>query len=66
MSSKTESITCPHCGAKNTWTPENKFRSFCSHRCKLIDLGDWASENHKIAGDDISSSDIKPSEEDSE
>ncbi|MFD1215246.1 DNA gyrase inhibitor YacG [Microbulbifer celer] len=21
------------------WSPENRFRPFCSERCKLIDLG---------------------------
>ena len=27
----------------------NKFRPFCSERCQMIDLGDWANENFKIA-----------------
>lgn len=44
-------ITCPTCGKKNTWTPDNPVRPFCSDRCKLIDLGDWASEEHRIPGD---------------
>ncbi len=25
------------------------FMPFCSERCKLIDLGDWASEKHVIS-----------------
>jgi endogenous inhibitor of DNA gyrase (YacG/DUF329 family) len=45
-----QKITCPTCGTKNTWQPENTFRPFCSDRCKVIDLGEWASETHKIAG----------------
>ena len=44
-------ITCPTCGKANTWLPENVFRPFCSDRCKLIDLGEWASESRKIPGD---------------
>lgn len=48
---KKEAITCPHCGKKDTWTPENHFRPFCSERCKLIDLGDWASEKHRVPGE---------------
>ena len=48
-----QKITCPNCGKKNTWRPENAFRPFCSERCKLIDLGEWASETHKIAGDPV-------------
>jgi endogenous inhibitor of DNA gyrase (YacG/DUF329 family) len=27
---------------------DNKFRPFCSERCQLMDLGDWANENYKI------------------
>jgi len=43
-------IQCPHCGKKDTWKTENAFRPFCSDRCKLIDLGDWAEEQHQIPG----------------
>ena len=28
--------------------PENTFRPFCSERCKLIDLGAWADEQHAL------------------
>lgn len=30
------------------FAPENKFRPFCSERCKLIDLGDWAEGRYAI------------------
>ena len=46
-------ITCPICGKQNTWRPENTFKPFCSDRCKLIDLGEWASETRKIPGENI-------------
>ena len=46
-------IICPTCGKPNTWQPENKFKPFCSDRCKLIDLGEWASETRKIPGEAI-------------
>jgi endogenous inhibitor of DNA gyrase (YacG/DUF329 family) len=48
MNSKKIDITCPTCGKKGKWTTENAFRPFCSERCKLIDLGDWADEKHRI------------------
>ncbi len=32
-----------------TWE-ENPWRPFCSERCKLIDLGAWASEEYRIPG----------------
>ena len=47
-------INCPTCGKKNTWNTENVFRPFCSDRCKLIDLGEWASETRKIPGESVS------------
>lgn len=47
-------IICPTCDKENTWHKENQFRPFCSDRCKLIDLGEWANESHKIAGQDNS------------
>lgn len=42
-------VDCPNCKSKVAWLPENTFKPFCSERCKLIDLGEWASENHKIS-----------------
>lgn len=50
---KKEEILCPNCGKKNTWLPENKFRPFCSDRCKLIDLGEWADEKRRVPGESI-------------
>ncbi len=52
MTIKKSDITCPNCKKKGTWQAENKFRPFCSERCKLIDLGDWASEQHRVPGDE--------------
>lgn len=43
-------VACPTCGARVKWTPGNEFRPFCSERCKLIDLGAWADEQHAIPG----------------
>ena len=41
-------VECPTCSAKVEWKPENKFRPFCSERCKKIDLGAWAEEKYVI------------------
>jgi endogenous inhibitor of DNA gyrase (YacG/DUF329 family) len=51
MSDKIDKVSCPTCGKKGTFTPSNEFRPFCSDRCRLIDLGDWASEKHRVPGD---------------
>ena len=42
-------VNCPHCQKKATWQ-DNPHRPFCSERCKLIDLGQWASESYRIPG----------------
>ena len=34
------------------WSPENRYRPFCSGRCKLIDLGDWATEKFRVPAED--------------
>ena len=39
----------------------NKYRPFCSQRCKLIDLGQWADESYRLpAEDDVPSGDTPP------
>lgn len=53
MTDETPEVNCPTCGKKNTWLPDNAFRPFCSDRCKLIDLGEWASESRRIAGEHV-------------
>jgi endogenous inhibitor of DNA gyrase (YacG/DUF329 family) len=41
-------VRCPQCGGNSVWNSANKFRPFCSERCKLIDLGAWASESYRV------------------
>ncbi|MGR4068025.1 DNA gyrase inhibitor YacG [Halomonas sp. LR3S48] len=44
-------VACPQCQKKVVWSEKNPYRPFCSERCKLIDLGAWADESHRIAGE---------------
>lgn len=53
MTVKTLSVKCPTCSKEVLMTPAFPDRPFCSRRCKLIDLGEWASEGHRIAGEPI-------------
>ncbi len=46
----TRIVKCPTCGKPLEWSEKSPWRPFCSERCKLIDLGEWASENHRIPG----------------
>jgi hypothetical protein len=39
---------CPQCGKTADLSPGNRFRPFCSERCKLIDLGAWAAESYRM------------------
>ncbi|MCS6817844.1 MAG: DNA gyrase inhibitor YacG [Blastocatellia bacterium] len=55
-------VRCPCCGKRVPWE-SNPFRPFCSERCKLIDLGMWASEAYRIAGPSIGISAREQSEE---
>ena len=43
-------VDCPTCGKKVEWIEQNKFRPFCSERCKLIDFGRWANEEYRVPG----------------
>jgi endogenous inhibitor of DNA gyrase (YacG/DUF329 family) len=41
-------IKCPTCKRPGDWFA-GKFGPFCSHRCKLIDLGKWLGGEHAIS-----------------
>ncbi len=41
-------IPCARCGKPTLFTSENPYRPFCSERCKLIDLGNWADGRYNI------------------
>lgn len=57
-------VQCPTCQAPVEWGAQSPYRPFCCERCKLIDLGAWASEAHAIPGneleDDLLSGDLPP------
>jgi len=42
-------VNCPGCGKPVAWTAENRYRPFCSARCKAGDLGAWAAEEYRVA-----------------
>jgi len=41
-------VPCPTCKQRGPWF-DGAFGPFCSHRCKLIDLGQWLTERHAIS-----------------
>ena len=45
---KARMVNCPRCGTATPWSEANAYRPFCSERCKLIDLGQWATGSYRI------------------
>ncbi|MFI5397037.1 MAG: DNA gyrase inhibitor YacG [Candidatus Binatia bacterium] len=43
-------VRCPTCRRLAPWEG-NRYRPFCSERCRLQDLGNWASERYHIPGE---------------
>ena len=41
---------CPSCSKLFNYVQYSSYKPFCSERCKLIDLGAWASEKFFIKG----------------
>jgi hypothetical protein len=41
-------VACPACGKPAVFAPSNAWRPFCSERCRLVDLGSWATESYRI------------------
>jgi len=51
-------VRCPSCKKTGAWSTENPWRPFCSERCRLIDLGAWLAEEHRIAGEPVDPFDV--------
>jgi endogenous inhibitor of DNA gyrase (YacG/DUF329 family) len=45
-------VACPRCGAQVAWTRDSTFKPFCSERCKMADLGAWATEEYRVPAAD--------------
>ena len=41
-------MTCPRCKGPSVLAGSNRWRPFCSERCRVIDLGAWASEAYRV------------------
>lgn len=54
-------VACPACGKPSRFEPANRWRPFCSERCKTVDLGAWAAGRYVIAGAETPMPDDDPS-----
>ncbi len=41
-------VACPGCQGPSVFAPSNRYRPFCSERCKNHDFGAWASEGYRV------------------
>lgn len=55
MTAMPRSVRCPVCRKEARWEG-NPYRPFCSERCKLQDLGAWATERYRVRGESIAES----------
>lgn len=44
----TRTVKCPGCGGPSLYAPENRWRPFCSERCRTADLGAWAEDRYRL------------------
>ena len=51
-------VNCPTCNKQVIWDELSTWRPFCSKRCQLIELGEWAAEEKRIpSSGDLNDSD---------
>lgn len=53
-------VQCPTCAKQVEWNERQRWRPFCSERCRLIDLGLWASEELRIGGETVDTAEDAP------
>ncbi|MEI6896909.1 MAG: DNA gyrase inhibitor YacG [Psychromonas sp.] len=51
-------VNCPTCKKEVEWSKESLHRPFCSKRCQLIDLGEWANEEKCIKGEAVTAENL--------
>jgi endogenous inhibitor of DNA gyrase (YacG/DUF329 family) len=49
-------MRCPICKKAVIWE-SNPTRPFCSERCRLIDLGNWAGEKYSLPAEEVEAED---------
>lgn len=54
-------VLCPQCAEATEFSANNRFRPFCSERCRVIDLGGWASDRYRIAGNPLENDNLSES-----
>jgi endogenous inhibitor of DNA gyrase (YacG/DUF329 family) len=53
-----KTVRCPTCTQFVEWNEKQRWRPFCSERCKLIDLGSWFDESNRLPGETAATADL--------
>ena len=48
---KRQKVKCPTCGKFIEWSAKNRWRPFCSERCRVIDLESYRIKGNKASQD---------------
>jgi endogenous inhibitor of DNA gyrase (YacG/DUF329 family) len=56
-------VPCPTCRRETEWSSDNRYRPYCSERCKMVDLGAWFAEERSIPAEAPSERDADPADE---
>ncbi len=60
MTATVRLVPCPTCKAPAAYAEGNRWRPFCSERCRNADLGAWASESYRVAAETPKDGDQPP------
>ena len=58
-------VACPTCQQPAIYGPGNRWRPFCSARCRGVDLGAWASEQFRVPAEAPPEDGMQPTPPDS-
>ena len=64
VDSMTPTVNCPTCAKAIAWCEAEESRPFCSERCRLVDLGEWATGSYAIPGPRVDDEETEPKETD--
>lgn len=53
MPSNPTTVSCPTCSRPVPFDHASPWRPFCCERCRLIDWGEWVSEEKRIPADPV-------------
>ncbi|MGO9932116.1 MAG: DNA gyrase inhibitor YacG [Steroidobacteraceae bacterium] len=53
-------VKCPTCRREVEWSPASQYRPFCSDRCRLVDMGAWLTEQHRIPDESAEKDQLHP------